>query len=181
MKKCFIKFPYIEGKKECIEKGHRYCWVAQLEGYIPYSADLYLRPFLGDSMITDKHARQRIEMELLKESDEVRIYADEVTEDIIDIFKAARENNIPIKFFNADMEEIQYDKLIINTRIGRGYRSIIEEYEGHGGRSYICPYAEDCDGRCTGAETGEEIEGNKGRGGERFSEWIFARFGSRNH
>ena len=31
------------------------------------------------------------------------------------------------------------------------------------------------------AETGEEVEGNKGRSQDRFSEWIFARFGSRNH
>lgn len=47
---------------------------------------------------------------MLAECKEVRVYADEITEgmmeEMMEEIKAAKKLNIPIKFYNSEMEEI---------------------------------------------------------------------------
>ena len=49
------------------------------------------------------------------------------------------------------MEEIKYDALIINNRIGIGYKQIIEDTVNPGGSRHICPYAGQCEKSCAKA------------------------------
>ena len=78
--------------------------------------------------------------DLLKRCSEMRVFTDEVTEGIIAEINVAKENDIPIKFYDADMHLIEYDALIINDRIGPGYKKIIEDY--YNPKCNECP--EDC-------------------------------------
>lgn len=96
----------------------------------------------------------------MAECKEVKVYADEVTEGMIEEIKEARKLNIPITFYNADMEEIKYDSLIINKRIGIGYRQIIEDTFHPGSGNRICPYAGACGRECSD-DRKESIENSK--------------------
>jgi hypothetical protein len=77
---------------------------------------------------------------------------------MIEEIQEARRLKIPIKFYNYDMEEIKYDALIINNRIGIGYKQIIEDTVNPGGGKYICPYAGNCNKNCTKASEKRELE-----------------------
>ena len=85
---------------------------------------------------------------LLAECKEMRVYADEVSEGMIEEIPEARKHKIPIKFFNSDMEEIKYDALIINNRISIGYKQIIEDTVNPGSSRHIRPYAGQCEKSC---------------------------------
>lgn len=80
-------------------------------------------------------------LEFLKECKEMRVYADELTEEMITEIKEAQKLNITIKFYNSEMEEINYDTLIINKRIGIGYSQIIADTYGVSSGNGFCPYA----------------------------------------
>ena len=75
---------------------------------------------------------------------------------MIEEIQEARKRKIPIKFFNSDMEEIKYDALIINNRIGIGYKQIIEDTVNPGGSRHICPYAGQCEKSCAKASEKSE-------------------------
>lgn len=152
MKKIFICSPYRGDVKKNIENVKRYCMYSGWDG-IPIAPHLYFTQFLDDSSTADRHRGLRWGLALLAECEEVRVYADEVTEGMIDEINEAKKLNIPIKFYNADMEEIKHESLIINKRIGIGYRQIIEDTYNPGGGSRICPYAAECGGTCNGSGT----------------------------
>lgn len=95
----------------------------------------------------------------MAECKEMYVFADEVTEGMIEEIKEARKLHIPIKFYNSDMEEINYDALIINDRIGMGYKQIIEETINPDGGKHICPYAGKCSKSC--AKEPEKKESDK--------------------
>lgn len=155
MDKIYICSPYRGDVKKNNENVKRYCRYNAWDG-IPIAPHLYFTQFLDDNSSGDRWRGIQWGLALLKECKEIRVYADEVTEGMIEEIKAAKELNIPIKFFNADMEEIKYDSLIINKRIGIGYRQIIEDTINPGRANRICPYAGTCGGGC---------ESNEGNGG----------------
>lgn len=140
MKKAYICSPYrgdIEGNTE---KAKKYSWRTMLEGFIPITPHLYFGSFLNESNVCDRWRGIEMGRELLRECSEVRVCADEVTEGMIDEISLARELKIPLKFYNVDMEIIKYDSLIINHRIGPGYRQIIEDEYNPGNKNRICPF-----------------------------------------
>lgn len=153
----YICSPYRGDVKKNIENVKRYCRDAGWDG-IPIAPHLYFTQFLDDERSSDRSRGIRWGLALLSNCKEVRVYADEVSEGMIEEINAAKKLNIPIKFFNSEMEEIKYESLIINKRIGIGYRQIIEDTYNPGGGSRICPYAADCGGSCIGSSTkvGEE-------------------------
>ncbi len=148
MKKCYVCSPYKGDIKGNTEKAKKYSWHTMIEGFIPITPHLYFGTFLDDNSVCDRRYGLEMGKELLKECAELRVFADEVTEGMIDEIKMARELKIPMKFFNSDMEEIKYDSLIINHRIGPGYRQIIEDTYNPGKKNRICPFAGVCDGKC---------------------------------
>ena len=144
----FISSPLKGDVKKNTENARRYCSYNAWDS-IPIAPHLYFPQFLNDEMPSERNRGIRWGLKLLAECKEMKVYADEVTEGMIEEIKEARRLNIPITFYNADMEEIKYDSLIINKRIGNGYRQIIEDTVNPGGGNRICPYAGTCDGKCT--------------------------------
>jgi hypothetical protein len=128
---------------------------------IPIAPHLYFTQFLDDTFTTDRMRGMKFGMELLKECSEIRVFADEISEGMIEEIKEARRLKIPIRFYNSDMEEIKYDALIINNRIGIGYKHIIEDTVNPGGGKHICPYAGNCEKSCTKAQEKEKPENSK--------------------
>lgn len=157
MDKIYICSPYRGDTKKNIENVKRYCHYATWDG-IPIAPHLYFTQFLDDDSTSDRWRGIRWGLALLAECREIRVYADEVTEGMIEEIKEAQKLNIPIKFYDAEMEEIKYDSLIINKRIGIGYRQIIEDIVHPGNGNRICPYAGTCNGECAeGRKTGKEL------------------------
>lgn len=69
-------------------------------------------------------------MDLMTLCDEVYVFTDEVTEFMIAEIKKAQKLGKPVHFYDSDRKEINYDALIINKRIGPGYRKMIVEAHG---------------------------------------------------
>lgn len=145
MDKIFICSPYRGDVKKNIENVKRYCSYFSYEG-IPIAPHLYFTQFLDERY--DRYKGMRWGKALLAECKEMYVFADEVTEGMIEEIQEARKLHIPIKFYNADMEEINYDTLIINDRIGVEYKQIIEETINPDGGKHICPYAGKCNKSC---------------------------------
>lgn len=170
MKKIYICSPYRGDVKKNIENVKRYCQDAGWDG-IPIAPHLYFTQFLNDDRSSDRSRGIRWGLALLAGCDEVRVFADEVSEGMIEEIAYARKLNIPIKFYNSEMEEIKYESLIINKRIGIGYRQIIEDTYNPGSGSRICPYAAECGGSCNNIGAGSTDEGNKSGASEKGIKW----------
>ena len=69
-------------------------------------------------------------LQLLTYCKEVWIYCDELSEGMIKEIKKAKELNIPLKFYNTEMEEINHDNYLIHTEIGPAYRKLIADSFG---------------------------------------------------
>ena len=143
MKKIYISAPYKDDVKKDMENTKKYCRYIQWDG-IPFAPHMYFAQFMDASYSTDRWKAMRMSLEILKTCDKVCVFADEITEEMIQEITEAKKHNIPIEFRNADMEEIKYESLIINKRIGPGYRQIIEDTFNPGGNR-ICPYASTCE------------------------------------
>lgn len=171
MDKIYICSPYRGDVAKNIENVKRYCSRVMYEG-MPIAPHLYFTQFLDDTFTTDRMRGMQFGLELLKECKEIRVFADEVSEGMIEEIKEAKKLNIPIKFYNAEMEEIKYDSLIINKRIGVGYRQIIEDTYNPGSGNRICPYAGGCNGSCSSTKAdSKESSSDKGSTKEGRSDW----------
>lgn len=148
----FVCSPLRGDVKENLENAKKYSRLASYYG-IPITPHLYFTTFLDDDSMSDRFTGTHMGLSLLELCQEMWVFADEVTEGMIDEIKKAQELNIPIKFYNADREEIKYDSLIINKRIGPGLRKIIADINGDSSAAGICPYAADC-GKLRGEESG---------------------------
>ena len=93
--------------------------------------------------------RERRGQDLLDLSTEVYVFADELTELMMKEIRYAQKYGKQMHFHDASGKEIDYDSLIINEKIGPGYRKIIAEAHGETCCSGICPYGAEC---CTKAE-----------------------------
>ena len=171
MDKIYICSPYRGDVAKNIENVKRYCSRVMYEG-MPIAPHLYFTQFLDDTFTTDRMRGMQFGLELLKECKEIRVFADEVSEGMIEEIKEAKKLNIPIKFYNAEMEEIKYDSLIINKRIGIGYRQIIEDTYNPGSGNRICPYAGGCNGSCSSTKAvSKESSSDKGNTKEGRNDW----------
>ena len=78
--------------------------------------------------------------EAIVHCERLKIFCNEVTEMMIDIIKFAIEKKIPMDFYDADWKYVSYDALVINKRIGPGYRKMITMAHGDLPASGICPH-----------------------------------------
>lgn len=86
--------------------------------------------------------------DLLDACDQMYVVADEVTARMIRLIKRAIERNIRIEFYDDSGNRIDYDALIINKRIGPGYRKMIMLAHGDVATTGVCPHC----GALLGAE-----------------------------
>lgn len=144
MRKIYVASPYRGDIKKNTENAKKYAdYIASVEYAIPIVPHLYFTTFLDDDSWLGRYRGTRMGMALLEECQEMRVFCDEVSEGMIAEIKKAQELSIPIKFYDADMTEINYDALIINKKIGPGYRKILAEAHGDCFGAG-CPYAGDC-------------------------------------
>lgn len=144
MNMCFVCTPPHEGDPNKIAMVKKYCRDAVWDSMIPVAPNLSFAAFLNDDDIADRWRKKTMVMALLPQCKEFRVFCNEVTEDMIPEIKKAQDLKIPVKFFDADLKEIDYDALIINKKIGPGYRKIIAEAHGDYSSGTICPYAAEC-------------------------------------
>ena len=77
---------------------------------------------------------------LMDHCESVRVFCDEVTPTMIRLIKYAAEKTLPMEFYDADGHHIDYDALIVNKRIGLGYRQMIQLAHGDIPAGGICPH-----------------------------------------
>lgn len=112
-----------------VENAKRYCRFVSYSDNVPIAPHLLFPQFLGSGDM-DEHARLKgvsMGMELMEHCNKMWVFGDEVTEGMCLEIKKARELGLQIAFRNSDMEEINYDTLIINKRIGDGLKQIIKD------------------------------------------------------
>ena len=112
------------------ERVKKYCRMADIYGCLPIAPHLYFTTFLNDDSTVDRYDGMYMGLELLKYCKEVWIYCNELSEGMIKEIKRAKELNIPLKFYNTEMEEINHDNYLIHTEIGPAYRKLIADTFG---------------------------------------------------
>lgn len=145
MKTFYISTPIIDGdSKKTTEAAKRACAYFRLSAVTisPVLALDYLER--GDWLFKSNA------MDLMTLCTDVYVFTDEVTEFQIAEIKKAQKLGLPVHFYDADRNEINYDALVINHRIGPGYRKMIAEAHGETCCSGTCPYGSEC---CTAPET----------------------------
>lgn len=150
----FICSPYRGDREKNTERVKRYCWHAAIEQKIPIAPHLYFTQFLLDDSCVERHEGMRMGLDLLRRCSEMRIYCTELTEGMIGEIKEARNQNIRMRFFTPEMEELNRDNYIIHPELGPGYRRLIAESFGD------CFYFEGCAGGCSNCRRSEG-DGNK--------------------
>jgi len=185
-KKCFICSPYQDDQGQNAARAARYCRNALWEGFIPVAPHLFIHTYLYDTH-SDGLYVNRLVKNVLEECAEFRVYCDELTEEMLREIKKAQDLRIPVKFYDVDMREVDYETLIVNKRIGPAYRKVISEAHGDYSSGTVCPYAAECskageaeastsaepaaapEESCTEVEPTEEDKNSIGR---RLLQWI---------
>ena len=106
MDKIFICSPYRGDIKKNLENVKRCCRYLSNEG-IPIAPHLYFTQFLDEQYEREKGMRWG--KALLAGCKKMYVFADDVSEGMIEKIQEARRLKIPIKFYNFDMEEIKYE------------------------------------------------------------------------
>ena len=130
MKLVYICSPYRGDKEKNTERAKRYCRMADIYNMLPIAPHLYFTTFLNDDSFMDRTNGMLMGLELLKYCKEVWIFCNELSEGMIREIKEARELNIPLKFYNTEMEEINHDNYLIHPEIGPAYRKLIADTFG---------------------------------------------------
>lgn len=130
MKLVYICSPYRGDKEKNTERAKRYCRMADIYSTLPIAPHLYFTTYLNDDSIMDRTSGMLMGLELLKYCSEVWIFCNELSEGMIREIKEARKLNIPLKFYNTEMEEINHDNYLIHTEIGPAYRKLIADSFG---------------------------------------------------
>lgn len=125
MKTFYISTPIIDGDaKKTTEAAKRAC------AYFRLSA-VSISPVLTLGYLDDGDWLYKSNaLDLMTLCTDVYVFADEVTEFMIAEIKKAQKLGLPVHFYDSDRKEINYDALIINKRIGPGYRKMIVEAHG---------------------------------------------------
>ena len=130
----YVMTPAGKGSKNDVEAATKACRYFRMD-------DVPVSPVLAFSFLDDEDWLKRyLSKALLKNSKSVVVCADEVTEKMITEIKLAQELGLPIRFYDADLHEINVDALVINTRIGPGLRKMIMDVNGISCSTGGCPY-----------------------------------------
>ena len=126
--------PAGKGSKNDVEAATKACRYFRMD-------DVAVSPVLAFCFLDDEDwLRSYLSKALLKNSKSVVVCADEVTEKMITEIKLAQELGLPIRFYDADLHEINVDALVINKRIGPGLRKMIMDVNGISCSTGGCPY-----------------------------------------
>ena len=124
MKIFYISTPITGDARKTTEAAKRACRYFRLSA-LPISPVLNLDYLEQGDWLYKSNA-----MDLMSLCSEVYVFTDEVTELMIAEIKQAQKLGLPIHFYDGDINEVNYDALVINNRIGPGYRKMIVEAHG---------------------------------------------------
>lgn len=127
----FICSPYRGDVEKNIERVKRYCKRASVDRKVPIAPHLYFTQFLNDESWGDRYDGMYMGQTLMEYCKQIWIFADELTEEMVEEIKRAKELKLEFHFYNADMERINDDNLLLHKEIGPAYRRIIAEHYGH--------------------------------------------------
>ena len=140
----YVCSPYKGDTEKNVKNVKHYCRIVTCYYKVPIAPHLYFTQFLNDDDSFDRIKGMEMGLSILPLCKEIWVIADEVTEGMIKEIKEAEKLGLQFKFMNSDMEEINYDALIINKRIGPGLRKIIEDIVAGSGKNHKCI----CSGKC---------------------------------
>lgn len=113
MDKIYICSPYRGDVAKNIENVKRYCSRVMYEG-MPIAPHLYFTQFLDDTFTTDRMRGMQFGLELLKECKEIRVFADEVSEGMIEEIKEARLKNMCEEFTTNNLVSFVTEIIVVN-------------------------------------------------------------------
>ena len=127
----FICSPYKGDTKTNLERAKIYCQKANTYSKIPIAPHLYFTQFLDDNTFIGRADGMYMGLNMMELCDEIWVFADELSEGMIEETKKAKELNLPMKFFNLNQDEINDDNFLIHPEIGPAYKRLISENYGH--------------------------------------------------
>lgn len=131
----FVLSPNTDDPQKDFENAKRLCLACSF-------ADTPVSPVLSFAYDVNENdwRRKYSYQELMVKCESVRVFCDEVTELMIKLIKVAIEKEIPIEFYEANGNHIEYDALIINKNIGPGLRQMIRLAHGDVQENVFCPH-----------------------------------------
>ena len=110
MKIVFICSPYRGDVDTNVAKTKRYCWFAYSKGVVPCAPHLHNPQFLDDEIKEERKAGIKMGLEVLKRADALWCFGRQLTDGMRQELKFAIENDIPIKYFNDQCQEVKYNE-----------------------------------------------------------------------
>jgi hypothetical protein len=102
----FICSPYGGDIERNTAKAAGYCRFAYTKGFTPYAPHLHNSIFLDESIPEEREVGISLGLEVLKRCDELWSFGKTVSAGMQVELNYAKENGIPIKYFNERCEEI---------------------------------------------------------------------------
>lgn len=90
-----------------IERARRYSRFVHIKGGIPITPHLYFTQFLDDEIKEERKAGIEMGVEILKMCNEIWVFGSHISEGMKKEIAFAKKENIPIKFFNIDCEQVE--------------------------------------------------------------------------
>lgn len=97
MKKIYVCSPYRGEIEKNIKYARNICRAIALEGNIPVAPHIYFTQFLDDEIEEERRIAMKMNLELIKNCDEILICGDNISEGMKEEISFAEENKIKIK------------------------------------------------------------------------------------
>ena len=105
-KRVYICSPLKGNIEKNIQKAERYCRFAFDSGFVPVCPHIYFPRFLDDTDKDERAAGLRYALESMWQCRQVFVFGERISDCMRQEIELARQLKIPIRYFDADMEEI---------------------------------------------------------------------------
>ena len=105
MKLIFVCSPYRGNVEYNTSRAQGYCRFVQSKGYVPFAPHLHNPQFLDEGIPDEREAGIKLGLQLLKRSDEMWLFGDNLTDGMREELKMAQQIKIPVRYFTERCEE----------------------------------------------------------------------------
>lgn len=106
-KRVYICSPLRGSIERNIERARIYCRFAFDSGYVPICPQIFYTQFLNDNDKTERAAGMRYALESLWLARQLWVFGEDITDGMRDEITLAKQLKIPVRYFDADMEEVK--------------------------------------------------------------------------